>query len=615
MMEPKGPRDPGEPTTGLRPSSWPLPISSTPLQGSSTRLSTAFPPVSTASLVLPALLFAALAAALRFPTLALKPYWIAEVQEFTYAWRDDTLRFLPFAAGDIIGFAWQECCATLGLPPDPFVVRGLSAITGSLLPAALYVLLARRGLRQEGTVAALLTALSLPLLAASQEARYYIGMSTFLGMGILIDAFPLPGRRSHRPSGPESSAPAPLLGLVDSLALLCHPYALFWIAVRWAGHFPVRPPAIRKDSLAPGGPTVRRWLRYGVPVTLAATAQVVQIAAAAGRFRNLHSWFRLEEYPPGFQLVPELLASVAGGTGWPLYLLAALAGIGLFLLSSERPRAALTLLLASFGGPVLVTAAIWLAGARYSFTHMLPATVPICVAAAFGIAQLARLAASRVPRSTFRVPALALALLLAAQPAMTVGRYLARSTRLELGADIASACRFLGSEARPGDVVATRYDKYFTAFVHYCGPQLADGVVVAVPEIPQDPFFIDFNHLFPAGSPPAAVDRTVLLESALPAASPDAAVFVVLPYFEDIEGKYNEWHGWLDGVGAYGPRVGPFPSASIHALTRWDYGLMRILRIPLRVGPDGRTWRPDQAPASELETWIRSVFAQGRPLR
>ncbi|MBM4353603.1 MAG: hypothetical protein FJ109_07355 [Deltaproteobacteria bacterium] len=604
---------------------------------------------SLAGLLLPILLFFVASAALRFCLLGNKPYWIAEIQEFTYAWRDDALGFLPFAAGDILGFVYQRCCAVLGLPQVPAVVRGLSALTGSLLAPWLFLLLARRGLWKEGWFTALLATVSFPLLAASQEARYYIGLSTFLGLGLVIDLFaeasakPVPSAAAaDRAEGVSGSAEGPCsfpgrlpgyltaLGLLDALALLCHPYAAFWIGLRWCIR---RPTAARLQSL-------RRCMGYAVPVLLAVSFQAVQLAAAFGRFRMLHDWFLLEEYPPGFQLLPELLAWLSGGTGWPLFLLAGLAGLGVFLLSSERPEAALRLLAVAVGGPFLVTLAIWLARGRFSFTHLLPAAVPVYLAAALGLSGLARLAArawNSRPRAgrqaTFVIPAAALALLLAFQPLVASLRFLYRPTRLELGADVRHACEELGILARlhsgPGNIVVTRYDKYFTAFAYYCGATLPPGTVVATPEAPTDPFSLAFNHLFPfgtlevPGATPAgdrdggqglqpagnggtrATDTAVLLDDALARASPGTALFLLVPYFEDVEGEFNEAHGWLDLNRSYGAEVGPGYRAALFA--HWIFHVPLVRVFAWKVGPPETRHR--------LRATLQTIFDGERPLR
>ena len=622
------------------------------------------PTVHLAPGLLPAMAFFLLAALLRFPTLGCKPYWIAEIQEFSYAWRDDTASFLPFAAGDMLGFLYQKCCALTGLPLEPWVVRGLSALTGSLLPPALFLLLRARGRSMEGAVLALLASVSLPLIAASQEARYYIGMTFFLALGQIVDLFPSHGDETvevHRPKPApgevegtiiHGSPPAFCLGILDALALLCHPYALLWIGVRWA----VRRPAVA--SLFP----LRLWIPHVVPVLLALSIQAVQIAAAYGRFRTLHQWFRLEEYPPGFDLLPELAASLAGGTGGALLLLVGLAATGIFLLSADRPVTALRLLALFTVGPVVVTTAIWLARSRFSFTHLLPAAIPFYLSAAVGITQLARQAAARIPRSTLAVPAGALAVLLAFQPFLESWRFICRPTRLELGAGVAGTCRFLADNARPGDIVVTRYDKYFTAFAYYCGPLLKKGVTVAVPEIPDDPFFLAFNHLFPDGprperplperplperplpvdplpegpsAPPQPpllegrgcpqtpphdrpTDRTCLLGEALRTASPQASVFLVVPYFEDVEGTFNEWHGWLDSVWLYGREVGPGLEVPVVPYVVYTAPLMRVLRFelpaPRLVYPPAAQEHGDAA-IHRLEKRIQSVIDAGRPLR
>jgi len=242
---------------------------------------------------------------------------------------------------------------------------------------------------------------------------------------------------------------------------------------------------------------------------------------------------------------------------------------------------------------------IWLAGARFSFTHMLPVSTALYILAGSGLVALLDLRGKK--------PVLAWLLLLipvvwTAHIARNDLRYVLRPTRLEMGADIESACRFLGETMEPGDVVVTCYDKYFTAFSFYCGPTLHPGKSVLVPDRPQSDWVVGFNHLFAQPGESLVRPDQVSTLDALESSAHPSVIYLVIPYFEMIEGQFSETVGWLHESSLYGPAEGPGPEA----LKGW-----RIARFPLvKVA-----WRTTTEAGPLLKSEIKRIIASERPLK
>jgi len=504
-----------------------------------------------------------LATAIRLPGLASKPFWIAEVQEFAYAHRPGFFANPEFSAGDFVGYFYHSLCHLVGLPPIPVVVRAPALLLGSLLPALLYYLMQRRGYGRAGLLAALFLALSLPALQLSQEGRLYAALSTSLALGLLTQWLGAPGSRRTWL----------LLGLWDGLALASHPYAAFWILVRWVAAGAAGPKWRRSFSF----PRIGRYLP--VP-TFALGLQLFLVAAAAARFRTIHTHFSLQPYPPDFPFAAELFGHLGAGAGLPAALFGFLAVAGAYALSLKDRAGAILLTSVGFLAPLLTLSAIWLARSRFGFVHLFPAAIPLYLLAAFAFVhgwQAAR--EGRLYRLLLGV------LLLSAL--LRMGwldcRYHQRTTRLEMGADVAAACSALATKATAGDIVITSYDKYFTLFAWYCGPVLAPDVTIAADNVPASQFVRAFNHLAADGSPgPLPLDRVQDLAE-LTSLQEGATVFLMVPYFEDIEGRYSESLGWYDLTSAYGRAVGP-TDAELVGWEAEEFPLLKLLHLKVEAG-------------------------------
>jgi hypothetical protein len=264
------------------------------------------------------------------------------------------------------------------------------------------------------------------------------------------------------------------------------------------------------------------------------------------------------------------------------------------------PAAAVRLAVQGFLAPFVLLVVMGVGGGRFSFTHMLPAAIPLYVCAGFGIVALA--GAFDCGRRTRLVGAgvSAAALVGWMLPAVQLAeRFADRPTRLEMGADIESACRYLGEHMTSGDVLVTSYDKYFTQLAYYCGPVLPAGVDVVVPVRPEAPWVVGFNHLFvEPGEPYLARGRvSTMSERGLSqAGGRGGRVFVLLPYFEAIEGEYSETLGWYGGRELYGPQIGPDDSA----LSDWQVADFPLVKV---------VWRDHPA-----ETAITRVLGGIRPM-
>ncbi len=502
-----------------------------------------------------------LAAAIRLPGLTVKPFWIAEVQEFAYAHRPGFLANPEFSAGDWIGYTYHSLCHFIGLPPTPMVVRAPALLLGAALPGLLFFLLHRRGHGRAGLIGALFLALSLPALQISQEARLYAALSMFLALGLLIQWLEDPSARRNWL----------LLGLCDGLALASHPYALFWLFLRWCVAL-----VCTKGWRALFTP--RRLIVYLPAPFVALSLQVFMVLSAAARFRSIHEHFTLQPYPPDFHFLPELLGHLGAGSGFPAAIFAFFVLGGTYFLSIKDRAGALLLACLGLLGPILILTAIWLSSSRFGFVHMVPAAIPLYLLAGFGIVKLWEAA------STTNVHRLLLGTLVVAA-LLRMGwldwRYHQRSTRLEMGADVAAACNTLSREAQPGDLIITTYDKYFTLFAWYCGPTLPPQANIAADSVPDNTFVRAFNHLAADGSPgPLPVQRVKpLAEASLPPTG--NTVFLIVPYFEDIEGSYSESLGWYDLSTLYGPAIGP---TDVHLLS-WHstaFPLLKLLRLKVR---------------------------------
>lgn len=474
-------------------------------------------------------LLAGLSIAMRIPGLSGKPFWIAEVQEFAHAFRGFPGQDFMYSAGDFLGFAYHQFCHLAGLPAVPWVVRLPAFFAGSLLAPAIYGLFARHNQRVEGFVPAVFLALSLPLIAASQEARLYAGLCLFLGTGLAVELLWTQGRQK-----------VIALAVLDALALSCHPYALFWLVARWAG---------RADQFRFLAGRLRHVAVYLAIVAVPALGQAVEILVARQQFRELHAYFTLQPYPPGFGFLPELLGHLGTGGGVQAAVFFLLVLAGAFALLETETRQAVTLLAWSFGAPLLAALAIWLGRGRYSFVHFLPACTGLFILAARGLWLASRL---RVRWLRAAVPVAILAVIVLRMTVLDF-RYHARPTRLEMGSDVKSACDYLAAAVQDGDVVATRYDKYFTALAWYCGASLPAGFPVIVPEIPDSDFIRSFLHLRARpGEKLLQQSQVHLLDRLDDLLAPTGRVFLVVPQFEDIEGEYSESLGWYDMDTLYG---------------------------------------------------------------
>lgn len=505
-----------------------------------------------------------LAAAIRLPGIIAKPFWIAEVQEFAYAYRPGFLSHPEFSAGDWPGYTYHSLCSLLGLQPLPGIVRAPALLLGSILPGLLFFLLAQRRQAATGLLAGLFLAFSLPALQLSQEARLYASLSMFLALGLLLQWL----------SNPRSPRSWLLLGLCDGLALLSHPYAAFWLLVRWVA-------ALASDHAWRQILFTRSSLVRYLPLPAAALGlQVFLVASAAARFRTVHQHFTLQPYPPDFPFLSELLGHLGAGNGLPAAIFGLLVGAGTYLLASRDRPGAILLAATGIAGPLLTLTAIWAARSRFGFVHLVPAAVPLYILSAYALNFCWRQAHNRKAVKPLIAAFVGLILL---QMGWLDWRYHQRSTRLEMGADIAAACTALGADAREGDTVLTTYDKYFTLFAWYCGPLLAPGVSIAASTIPVSPFALAFNHLAADGnSGPLPVERMTKFEE-MPLPSTGSTLFLLVPYFEDIEGSYSESLRWYDGTKPYGPALGP-PQEVLAGWQSTDFPMLKLLRMEITPG-------------------------------
>jgi len=501
--------------------------------------------------------FLALSVALRLYNLTLKPLWIAEIQEFVYAYRGGVTDNLLFSAGDFVGFFYHRMCHLLGLSPAPGVVRGLAVLAGSLLAPVIYLAAARRGRWLEGAIAALLTALSMPLIAASQEARLYAGLQLFLTAGLVVDLYWDAGRRK-----------VAALAVADALALLCHPYAVVWIGTRWLSQ--LRPDILQRL------PTRRAFMAYVPAVAVPLAIQVIEILSAHQRYRVLHDYFSLQPYAPAPGFFLELFGHLGTGEGWPAHLFVALTAAGLLLMLEHDTRRMVTLGLWALLAPFALLVAMWLGKGRFSYVHMLPAAPALYLLAAHGLTGVLRAPVNRWATRG----ALAIAIgAIATQMTLLDVRYLQRPTRLEMGSDVGAVCAHLGEQLKPGDLVVTRYDKYFTALSFYCGRELPPATPFLVPSVPDSDFASYFLHLgAEPGEPLLQQAQVTEMNSFEWPAGGAAKVFLVLPLFEEIEGNFSESVGWYRLDSAYGPTAASEPSLPL----AWETFRFPVMNVYVR---------------------------------
>ena len=526
-----------------------------------------------------ALALLALSLALRLHNLSLKPFWIAEVQEFVYAYRGGLTDNLLFSAGDFLGFFYHRLCHLLGFLPSPPAVRGLAVCAGSLLAPVVFLGAARRGRWLQGAIAALLAALCLPLIAASQEGRFYAGLHLFLTAGLVVDLYWNPGGRR-----------VAVLAACDALALLCHPYAAVWIAIRWLSH---------------AGPGWRLALKHPrhLGLYISATAvplaiQAAEILWAHDRYRVLHDYFSLRAYAPAPGFFSELFAHLGTGAGWPAHVFVALTAAGLFAMLEEDTRRMVTLGLWGLLAPLALLVAMWLGRGRFSLVHMAPAAPALYLLAAHGLASLLK---APVNRWALRC-ALAVAVAAVAIHMLLLDiRYLQRPTRLEMGADVRAVCGYLGEEVKPGDAVVSRYDKYFTALSFYCGRDLPDDTPFLVPARPQSEFASFFLHLGAEPGEPLIQQDQVLAMRGFPwrAESP-ARLYLVLPLFEEIEGEFSESVSWYRLDSAYGPTAASEPSLPL----AWETHRFPVMNVYVRTVQSAADY---VAATAEVEEIVRSL--------
>jgi hypothetical protein len=524
---------------------------------------------------------AVLAASMRIPGMSQKPYWIAEIQEFAHAYRGSPGQDFMYSAGVFLGFYYHQVCHQIGLPPVPWVVRLPAFLAGTLLAPAVYTLFAASNRRSEGFITAVFLALSLPLVAASQEARLYAGLTLFLSAGLAIDLLWGHGRLK-----------VGALAVADALALACHPYALFWIVIRWVCHI---------DCWRKVAGNARLVVAYFAVVSVPAVGQAVEILVAREQFRELHAYFTLQPYPPGIEFFTDLLGHLGTGAGAQAAIFGLLVLGGAFAMMEKRGRNAAVLLAWSFGAPLLAALVIWLGRGRYSFVHFLPASVGLFALAANGVLGLSRVKTARLLKTVLPLAVLAL---IVVRMTMLDLRYHARPTRLEMGSDVKSACQYLGAAVKPGDAVVTRYDKYFTAVCWYCGKSLPCGTPVFVPDAPESDFILQFLHLR-AQPGEALIQRNQIhdLSDLNKILGPSNSVYLLVPQFEDIEGAYSESLGWYNLRTALGPSTqirGQVPSG-------WSEIEFPVLKIYVNTGGGGAT---GQTPADHIRQ-ILSV--QERP--
>jgi len=358
-----------------------------------------------------------------------------------------------------------------------------------------------------------------------------------------------------------------LLALVDTLALLTHPYAVVWIAMRWLVSLVPRP----LDGLSALGP-YRRGLSYLLPVAMAALVQASEILVARDRFHDLHNYFTLQPYPPSPVFFADLVGHMGTGPGVHAALWAAAALYGLFVLSDRTPAVAVRTMAYGLLTPLLLLAVIYPMGGRFSFTHMLPAAVPLYFMVGAGVVGLARLPG---PGRAVVAMALIMAVPLALMVRLDV-RYLARGSRLEMGADLPAFCTARAQGPGPGDAVITLYDKYFTQFAFYCGPELPPEVAVAVPDHPDSAWVVGFNHLFvEKGEPYLPPERVVRLDDYLASAGRGRTIYVVAPLFEPIESRFSETLGWYSISSEYAHSAGE-DHATPEGWKRLEYDLVYV---------------------------------------
>jgi hypothetical protein len=285
-------------------------------------------------------------------------------------------------------------------------------------------------------------------------------------------------------------------------------------------------------------------------LSCAAAAQVLGVLWVHGRFRDLHSYFLLQPYPPLPSLLSDLVAHAGAGSLAAAAVAAALVAAGAACLVEDRPDRAVQLSSWAFAGPLVVTTAIWLGSGRYTFVHVMPAAPALYLLAGQALAWLLDLPVSR----SVRTAAFAAALVACLVPlGLLLARYEDRPTRLEMGADVRAACEFVARHALPGDAVALRYDKYFSVVAFYCA-DLPPGVRVVVPELPASEFVRNFVHL---GARPGerllAADRVTTIDAWTAGRSPRSRLLAIVPHYEAIEGRFSEFVGWYTVPDPFGP--------------------------------------------------------------
>jgi len=526
-----------------------------------------------------ALALLAISLALRLYNLSLKPFWIAEVQEFVYAYRGGLTDNLLFSAGDFLGFFYHRLCHLLGFLPSPPAVRGLAVCAGSLLAPVVFLGAAHRGRWLQGAIAALLAALCLPLIAASQEGRFYAGLHLFLTAGLVVDLYWNPGGRKIA-----------VLAACDALALLCHPYAAVWIAIRWLSH---AGPGWRQALKQP-----RKLALYAGATAVPLAIQVAEILWAHDRYRVLHDYFSLQAYAPAPGFFSELFAHLGTGAGWPAHLFVGLTAAGLFAMLEKDTRRMVTLGLWGVLAPLALLVAMWLGKGRFSFVHMAPAAPALFLLAAHGLAALLKVAVNRwVMRGAV---ALAVAAIAAHMLLLDV-RYLQRPTRLEMGAHVEAVCGFLGERVAAGDAVVTRYDKYFTALSFYCGRNLPPDTPFLVPARPPSEFAAFFLHLGAQPDELLLQQRQVHTMSGFPwRAETPARLYLVLPLFEEIEGEFSESTGWYRLDSDYGPTAPSEPSIP----PGWETHRFPVMNVYVRTVLSASAFASAKAEVDEI---VRSL--------
>ncbi len=480
------------------------------------------------------LLFVA-GAVLRFGTLTAKPFWIAEVQAFPFAWQGGFFDNWMYSAGDLIGFFYHKLCATLGLPATPFVARAHSALLGTFMAPVLFFILRRKFTRQVSALTALLVAISVPLVSLSQQSRFYIGVATFASWSMALELACPPSRRKFLS-----------MAIFDSLAVLSHPFGILWAGTRWGFVWITRPNAMW------------RYRRFVIPAMAAPLLfvglQFVEILTAKPAFLELHEYFSLGTVPPGFTFFSELVGHFAAGSGIHAGIMGFLLLAGVVSLSQGRLRTAQFAVTMAFVAPVVVLMMIWLGHARFSFAHIPGAAFPVYFLAAIGMLTLSRCVPSVAPR---RLLLLVLLALVGGNMLAQQWRYHRRETRLELGADFHSACQFLGEKLVSGDVILTHYDKYFTSFAYECGQTVPADIPVVTPRQPKGQWTLNFLHLKgDNGTFALPLEQMVSFDEFEHRLTPGHKVYLLLPYRELITGDFSETYLWWGATGLYGPLEG-----------------------------------------------------------